>query len=284
MAGIHGTTWDYGDLVTRQRRNYKEIIVDTAANLALLDVTPSSRYAFGGNGNDSVGANNLTTTNVTYGTFTGLFGQYAVFNGTTALAQAASNTVHDVTTGDFSIWGFFEWNSVGGTNQTIVGKRNAAASSNKGYRIYISSTNKLVAEISDGTLASATTTASISNSRWIGFVLSCSRSGNMNLYTHYDLTDTYETVTTDISARTGSLTNTQTFTVARRSDSAAEFFNAWMDHLNVLIGTAVSQSQAKTILNDLGSGQVVYPLTTAGSFTAGTLAARNVENTAWANV
>jgi len=273
-------------LVSRQRLNYKEIIVDTSTNLTALDITPTSRYAFAGNTNDSVGANNLTATGgPTYGTTTGLFGQYIIFDGATQFLQAASNSVFDVTTGDFSLWGW-HYRTASPVTQCVCSKKDPTSGTAPGYRILLSQ-GETLAEINDGTGAvSVTTNGGLLNptNKWLGWAATFDRDALMTAYVYNAETATLTSASTSIASKQNSLSNTQTFTIARQSSGTNFFFAGRMDHLNVFLGTALTTTQVKQVFNDLGTGQLVYPLTTGGSFTAGTLAVRNVENTAWTAV
>ena len=285
MTNLFGQVWTEGDIAHRQRRNWKNVVVGTSTELTALDITPTSRYAFASNVNDSVGANNLTAFGTpTYSTTNGVYGQYIILNGSSQYAQAATNTVFDITTNDFSCWGWFYRTSDSGNEEHIISKY---TSWGVGYKVYIDAGDNFDVTLGNGvTTATAFISGDTTTARWYFFAASIDRDTNSVLGLFDSVTGNYQiqTATGIISLSASSLTNTNTWTLGRASSGSSNFFTGRLDHINWLTGTAITTTQIKQIMNDLHSGMLVFPTTTGGSFTAGLLAARNVENTGWANV
>lgn len=284
-SNIIGSEWINGSKGWLWRGNSKSIFHGTGTEIAALDpVTPTSRYAFAGNGNDSVGSNNLTANgSPTYGSGGGVYGQYVILNGSSQYFTASANTVFDVTTQDFSLWGFLYRSSDSGALEQIAIKRDNAVVTNKGYAVFIDSSDKLSVFLCDGSASrlSVSSTSTISLNTWYFWAATFDRDGSMTIYLHNMSTGAYETGSTSISTQQLTISNTQTFTVGRRSASSGEYFSGRFDHLNVLIGTAITAQNVQDIISKLHGGQIAQCHGTSGGFTSGLTYKRDMENTTW---
>ncbi|MGH9877423.1 MAG: LamG domain-containing protein, partial [Nitrososphaerales archaeon] len=221
--------------------------------------------------NDSVGSNNLSGT-MTYGS--GVYGR--AIDPTSQRAQTSGQTVHEFGTSDFAFTFWLRLDAVSGT-QVIIGKRDPALSTNKGYRIYVNSAGKLVAEYCDGTAAviTGTSTFTLSANTWYFIKVSYDRDGFMAIY-YNEVGDT----SVSISAQQGSIaTNGQTFTVASDSPSGSNYLNGRLDQLQVFSAT-VSDASAQEIFGNRHAMQLLGCMETGSGLTRGYLYMVNEENTA----
>jgi hypothetical protein len=233
----------------------------------------TSQYRFNGNGNDSVGANTLTANGTpTYSSVDQYInGQYTVLNGSSQYFTAASNTVFDVTTQDFSMYGMFYRTTDTGAGEVIVDKRSSSGL-NAGYDIEIDSFDRLVAQVSDGATLVAITlnTPTVTTNNWYIFVFSATRAGNGVLYLYNVGTGEFASQTTSISGASGSLTNTSIFTVARLSFASANFFPGYVDNITFINNNAVSATNALKVIaayvQGSGEASAMQPVTPTSQY------------------
>jgi hypothetical protein len=135
-----------------------------------VDGTPSSTSV---NVDDGAGAD------------TGLIekiGVYLTFNGS---RKATAGNVCDITTGDFSINGWFKVDSIPGASATLVSKKATIADNTAGYVIFIDTSGFLRWKISKGDASDTNTTTlstSLANGKWHNFSISFDRDGNGSIF------------------------------------------------------------------------------------------------------
>lgn len=256
------------------------ILERTGTEIADIGVVTGqvSHYTLASNGNDSVGSNNLTE----FGTPThsaGKIGLGVVGNGSSQYLQAADNTVHNFTTGSFSFTFWFKRTTDSGAEEDLIRKREGATTA--GYVIGIDSTDRLFGNFNDdsgGSSISASVTGVIAtDSIYFGAVV-FDRTNDLITVYRFDADGNEATATADISSKTGSATNTQTFTLLRSSISATSYFAGMMDDLYVyntaLTSAEIARKRQESLMN-------IYACTEAGSgFSAGEFYVRNLEQTA----
>jgi hypothetical protein len=267
-----GRKWRFNEDIYPERFNWKSVFVGTGAEVASLDISASlvSRYPFDDTLNDSVGSNNLTGT-MTYGD--GVYGR--CINPSSQRAQASAQTVHEFGTSDFAFTFWLRLDAISGT-QVIVGKRDPAVSTNKGYRIYVNSAAKLVAEYCDGSAAviAATSTFTIAANTWYFIKVSFDRDGFMSIF-YNEVGDT----TVSISAQQATIaTNGQTFTVASDSPSGSNYLDGRVDQLQVF-SAVVSDPTGQEIFGNRHSMQLIGATKTESGVTKDYLYHVNAENT-----
>jgi hypothetical protein len=286
MGNSFGQSWVDTDTPTRQRMNWKSIIVDAGANLAALDYVTGlvSRYAFGGNPNDSYGSNNLTAHGSPTPTFpsTGIYGSsIQLVAASSQYLTAANSTIFDQTTNNFwfTFWVNMSSLPTAGNVMYFLSKRNGQSPTNAGYAVYIDQNGKINAELSDGTtLFTAIGGTALSLSKWYFIEIHYNRGSNIQIYVN---------AVQDASIAQGtstSITNTQVFTVGSRSDTPALFLDGQLDQLQIFTGGPPSAAVIHQIYSDCHSGMLAFCTVTGSGFTSGTLYRRNVENTAWEQV
>lgn len=154
------------------------------------------------------------------------------FNGNSQYAQAASNSVYDVTTGDFWMFGLFYRTSDSGGYEAIAVKKNFTADINAGYAAYINPSDQLFVFVADGSnFVSLTSTTTISLNTWYAIGINVDRTGNLSYYLYNLTSGTLERKDASITSLSSTWTNTQMFTVGSRSDVAAAYLPARIDHL-----------------------------------------------------
>lgn len=262
------------------RLNQKGIWSGDGAALSSLDYTTSlvSRYAFGSNGNDSIGSNNLTANgSPTYND--ARYGLGAVLNGSSMYYTASSNSIHNQTTGNFAITGWFKLAATG-SKQILVCKRDDAAGANAGYLVGVTSGNKLYAEYSAGSLITATGTTTLNTTRWYYFAAVYNRSGSLELYLGTDIAPAI-TLENSIAINATTITNTVTFAVGRMNGATPNgYFNGTVDQIQIFSSTITSANLLQ-IMTRLHSSQLAACEETGSGFTINTTYQRNAENTAW---
>lgn len=244
----------------------------TGAEIDALDIDTNlvSRYPFDDASNDSVGSNNLTGT-MAYAS--GVYGR--AIDPTSQRLQASAQTVHEFGTSDFAFSFWLRLDAISGT-QVVIGKRDPAVSTNKGYRIYVNSTGKIVAEYCDGSAAviTATSTFTISANTWYFIKVSFDRDGFMSIF-YNEVGDT----SVSISAQQATIaTNGQTFTVASDSPSGSNYLNGRVDQLQVFSAT-VSDPSAQEIFGNRHAMQLLGCMETGSGFTKDNLYMVKAENT-----
>jgi hypothetical protein len=241
------------------------------------------RYAFNGGVTDSSGNGYDLTANgsPTYGIDGGVYGQYIILDGVDDYLTASANTVFNVTTQDFSIWGYIYPTSVSNTGEIVI-KRDSGAGTNAGYEVLMLSDATFNVRFTDGSASfTSTSPGSLTANTWYFWAATFDRDGNLTAHLYNLSTGAYASSTANISTLTSSATNTQTFTVGRRSASSADFFAGRIDHLNVLLGTALTTQNVKDIISTLHGGQIAECHGTGSGFTTGITYRRNMENTSW---
>lgn len=276
VNGNPGQKTQTGDGLQTRIANAKMVMSDTGTNINALDYTTNlvSRYPFAGNGNDSVGANNLTATGApTY--VDGVYGQAVSLNGTTQYLQAANNTIHDQTTNSFAISAWIYVNSTA-SNHVIAAKR-ADGATNAGYKFLVLSGGKLYAEHCDGSAAflSVTGATTLSTATWYFVTATWNRGGNLTLYLN-GVSDG----SVAISTQAASITNTQVFSVGV-APALVDFFSGNIDQLQVFNAGPPSSTNILQIYNNCHGGMLVDCTVTGSGFTSNHTYRRNVENTAW---
>lgn len=173
--------------------------------------------------------------------------QYAIiFNGSTQYAQAASNIVFDITTQDFSIVGMYYRDAASGVQEALISKRDMTSGS-AGYQIDFETSNQLRCVIQDNnSVTTVETVGSLPANVWIIFGCSFDRDDSLNVWVYNTSTGALTTASGDISAESGSLTNSNTFTIARNPVGSNLFFPGRMDHLHFINNVAISQAQFTT--------------------------------------
>lgn len=206
---------------------------------------PTALYLFDRTGQDTMGTNDLTA----FGTptyTTGIIDYAAVLNGSSQYFQAASSTALDITTQDFSIWGYLYRTTDSGAQEDILLKENGT----NGYSVFISNTDKLSAFILQGGVAvTVASTSSIIINTWYFWAVSYSRAGNLTLYLYNMSVGTNESSSSSIASLSASISNANKFTVGRDTTSAAFFFPGYVDHVNFLSGTAITAQNVSDIYN-----------------------------------
>ncbi|MGI0025201.1 MAG: LamG domain-containing protein, partial [Nitrososphaera sp.] len=269
-----GRKWKFNEDLFPERLNWKTLFVGTGGELDALDIDANlvSRYPFNDSLNDAFGANNLSGT-VTYGSG-GVYGK--CLDPTSQRAQASAQTVHEFGTSDFAFTFWLKMDAISGT-QVIIGKRDPAISTHKGYRIYVNPSGKLVAEYCDGSAAflSATSTFTISANTWYFIKVVFDRDGFLSLY-YNEVGD----ATVSIAGQPASIaTNGQTFTVASDSPSGSNYLNGMLDQLQVFSAT-VSDATGQEIFGNRHGMQLLGCMETGSGFTKDTIYYVNAENTA----
>jgi|GEM_PF-3842156 len=223
------------------RWNWKLPFIGTGAQIAALDSTTSlvSLYPFNDSLNDAFGSNNLSGT-VTYGD--GFYGRGLA--PASQRAQASAQTVFEHATNNFSFEFFLKMDAISGT-QVVLAKRDVSGN-NKGYRIYVNSTGKLVAEFCDASAAPITATSSLTLAAgiWYYIKVTFDRAGLMSIYINHSNSGG---ASVSIAAQSASLaTNGQIFTVAGDSNAAQNFLDGTIDHLrcsNAAISDLTAQNR-----------------------------------------
>lgn len=173
-------------------------------------------------------------------------GTYTILNGSSQYYQAAANTLFDVTTQDFSFYGFFYRATDSGLNENLVTK----LTGNTGYTVFITTSDTLRANIGAGASQTANTPAlAIQPGRWYAWGVAYDRDANSLVLIYDYTTGTLTTNSVSIASQAGTITNTQLFTVGRASSAASGFFPGRFGQTNVLIGTAITQAQFMQFVN-----------------------------------
>lgn len=163
------------------------------------------------------------------------------FNGSTQYATAAANTVFDIASEDFTIFGVFYRSSDSGSAENILRKSSGGGA---GYFITVSATDRLEAYISDGVdLVNAVITDPVSTGTWYAFGAAYDRDSDLTLWLYnLDAQSLSDPNAASIVA-VGSATNTQTFTLGRASAGGFSYFPGYVDYLKFISGTAITQTQ-----------------------------------------
>lgn len=206
-------------------------------------------------------------------TFSGSGDQLLVLNGASMYARAAANTVFNVTTGDFSMWGYIYRTSDSGGVEVIAAKRDFSATTNPGYGVYINTSDQLEASLCDGSttriIMTITSPTVALNTHYL-WAVSYDRDGNGNIYLYNVATDTLTTASTAISAQQLTIGNSQIFTMGRAPQGSSNFLAGRLDTTSVLLGTAISSTQVTA----LTKGEYIPPTSRykfdEGSGTTGT--------------
>lgn len=275
--GSFGAPFDTGDAVTKHRLGRKTIHQMTGGEIdaLIIDDNLVSQYVFAGNANDSVGSNNLTENGTpTYDADGGPDGQYIILNGSSQYLTASANTVHDITTGDFSFTFWIYRTSDSGSTEHIVKKQNSTT--NAGYRIIITSSDTIGGRINAGSDIPFNSTSTIAINTWYFVAVVFDRDGNGTIY----INGTADGTPVDISGQSGSITNTQTFTVGRDSSASSGFFPGRIDDLRIY-SKALSADEVKAIMNDCRGGMTVRCSETGSGFVKDNVYQRNIEGTDW---
>lgn len=204
-------------------------------------------------GTDTLDTDVTTLTNTTY-TATAFgynspvdLSRYSmVFDGSTDYATASANTIYDITTEDFWMFGTFCRTSDSGGAETIVRKKSGVTSVTAGYLVRIEGNDRLAVyfNAAASTQITATIAGTTSTATCYAWAVDADRSGLLTIYQYDMSTDTLSSATASMAGLTGSATNTQTFTVARDSASAAQFFPGRMDMIiPPQISSSLSQAQ-----------------------------------------
>lgn len=248
--------------------------------MAALWPTIANLYSFDGNANDVIGSNNLTENGTPTYAEGGPFGRYIIFNGSTQYLTAASNSVYDVTTQDFWLFGLIYRTSDSGVDEYIERKRGAAG----GYFVRVNGAvnDRIEFNIHDGSAgATVSPSEAVALNTWYAYGYSATRASTATGWLYNLSTGTLTTESANISA-IGSLTNTDTFTVARNSAGAVAFFPGRMDTLiPPQIGSTLSQAQFLALVGAMRPGMTVLCSETGSGFTKGITYRRNVEGTDW---
>lgn len=154
------------------------------------------------------------------------------FNGA-GYATASANTVYDITTQDFWTSGMFKRTSDSGIAEVIITKKIGISTFANGYIVYINTSDQLVAGIANGAGITQTSSAlmAITLDTWYAWGASYDRDGNLTLYLYNMDTGILTNTSVNISARSASITNTETFHISRVGTMALNFFNGYMDML-----------------------------------------------------
>lgn len=189
--------------------------------------TISNIYLFDRSLQDTIGGNDLTGTNISATDYVkGIIGYAVDLDGSTEYVQAANNTIYDVTTGDFWVFGFLKPDIVTGDDHALVAKRDLTAATNPGYIVEQFNT-VLYVEFCDGSASRITMTvnSAFTAGIWHAWGVSFDRDGSMAAYVKNMNTGVTVSGSVAISAQQASATNTQIFTYGRRSDTSGYFLD-----------------------------------------------------------
>jgi len=270
LGNSFGQSYVDADVPTRQRMNWKSIVVDVGANIAALDYITNlvSRWAFGGSLNDSQGSNNGTGVgSPTY--INGVYGQAISLNGSSQYVTV--NDASSLHLSAFSISGWIYPTAVG-TLQAVLTK--GVFGNARNYSIALLANGKLELAIGNGTTTLTLDSVTVlSNNTWYHFIATFDGTSVWKIYINGVLD----------SSQTSAITpNQNTSTLYIGSNNGANYFSGQIDQLQIFSGDV--SSAAKQIYSDCHSGMLAYCTVTGSSFTAGVMYRRNVENTAWEQV
>jgi len=128
--------------------------------------------------------------------------------------------VLDVTTGDFSLFGWLYIDSLA-TVQGIVNKRDRASATNLGYAVELQTDGTLDFLISDGTsVTTISSTTVFSTGTWYFWVLTADRDGNAQFYINAGAAEG----AASIVSQNGTLANAIAFTVGAGNSSGVDRF------------------------------------------------------------
>lgn len=281
--GKFAEKWVEGDNATKQRRNWKELIGGTGADLLAIDYTANltSRYAFGGSGVDAISANNLTLQNAP-AYVDGVYGQAVRLNGSTQYGQASGSGIHNMTTGSFTITGWIKRSSDSGVLELIAAKRDASAGTNAGYRVGISTGDKLFLELCDGSASVITVTGatSIAVGKWYWFAAVFNRASTAAIFLGAEDLPVTQDAASSITTQALTLSNAVTFTVGRSATTSANFFTGDIDQLQVFTAV-VTLTNLNQIFGDCHSGMLAFCEIAGSGFLSGTTYQRDEENIVW---
>ena len=209
---------------------------------AIGSSSPTAYYKFEGNSNATYGGVNGSDTNISYSTSYGKYGQGALFNGSSSKI-VLNNTVMQVTTGDFTV-GF----SIK-TSQTDANYRNIICKGGDGYNgwnLKIRS-GSLILGWDDGTNANTSMTGGggLADGEWHNVCIIADR--NVGAYLYID--GEYKGLSTFITARTGSLSNSLNTTIGVWSNGTQWFFDGCIDNVvfwGLAIPTYMGQQMTRT--------------------------------------
>jgi hypothetical protein len=270
----YGKKWVYREDVWPARLNWKTIFEGVGSEIDALDIKTSlvSRYPFNDSLNDAQGSNNLSGS-ASY--VSGIYGK--ALSLSTTRVQASAQTVHEFGTSDFAFTFWFRPSAINATH-VIIGKRDPASATNKGYRIYVNSSGKLVAEYCDGTASVITVTSAttlVVNALYF-IKVTFDRDGNLEIFIN-EASD----ATGSIAGQQGSIaTNGQTFTVGGDSSAAQNYVAGWIDQLQVF-SAVLSNPTGQEIYGNVHGGQLAHCNESGSGFTVDHYYKRNAENTAW---
>jgi hypothetical protein len=281
MSTNLGKSVDRRSTMYVQRLQQKLVWTGPGADLNALDYITNlvSRYAFGGNGNDSFGANNLTPQNSPTYTVNGRYGQAADLSGT---MHYTGGDVHDIGTGDKAVTGWFKLGALGSA-QVIVSKRNADTATNDGWAVFVNSSNKLVVQFCDGSAnhITATGATTLTTGIWYFFGAVFDRDGNMTLYLG---TESSKGIVIDatiaISTQQTDAGNAVNFAIGRYGAGTANNFTGQIDQIQIFSAT-VTEANMLLIFERLHSGVFAYCEASGNGFIKDTMYRRDAENTAW---
>lgn len=210
-------------------------------------------YKLDGNSNDSVGSNNGTDSNITYGSSYGKINQGALFNGSSSKIDL-SNNLNSVTYNSsysFQFWFNISSFPTGSTFYKVFGNDNSSASN--GVFIDFYGGNLRIGN--NGGANISYPFSNFSTNTWYHIVVTYTYNSNMLLYVNGNLVLT--------SSGTGAALST--------SDGAAfgyyrslpgRYFNGDLDELGVW-SRALSDTEITTLYN--GGAGLTYPFTAANN-------------------
>lgn len=279
LAGAGSDKWNNpGDIVASEDVTTR-LIFEPTAGATLADIGYrtglTSQYAFAGNVNDSVGANNLTATGAPSYTTDGAFGQAIILDGSTQYLTASANTVFDMTTNDFTMSCWIYRPAFSGVTEYIISKR---AATGAGYSVYLSGQRKIVAQFrgTGGTTFEATSASNIFANVWTQVAVTWDRTTDLvQVYINGEA----DGAAVSIAADTGSATNTETFTVGARSTAVDDKWNGRIDDLRMYAAASVTAANIAIIYGGVQQGATYFCTSTSGGITAGEFYALALENT-----
>ncbi|MCX6745211.1 MAG: LamG domain-containing protein [Candidatus Parcubacteria bacterium] len=167
--------------------------------------------------------NNFATINGATWSKGGMYGHGMSFDGIDDYLEISDHESLDMGNNDFAIEFWINGSALGNNGKKVISKRDG----DTGYEIYYnSSSDSLRFFIGDGTntVDSAATGYDFSDGKWHHFMVSFDFGGNASIFRDGDY---WQNSTVDISAVTGSISNSANLLIGK--DSAGNYFNGKLD-------------------------------------------------------
>lgn len=208
------------------------------------DANIVSYYRMEGNGNDDLGTNNGTASNVTFNTSNGKYVQGGGFNGTSSVVTVADSASLKIT-GNLTICGWINLTSTAGT-QMIFEKGNSDSIANQDYVLAISG-GVVVGVVSNGTTnKEADGATSLSTGTWYHVALVFVPSTSVTVYLNGKQDGQN---TTSIIASIQSTTHAAA--IGRDGSASSRWFSGAIDDL-AIFSRALSQAELLQLIANRG--------------------------------